>query len=197
MEADRSVPDDSGAGTGDPIGTFITRWDDTEQAERANYARFLNELCDVLAVPRPDPAAGPLGDYRYERGVNHSEANGASTTRRIDLYERGCFVLEAKQGANAPKQDNLFGAAEAERRANVRRSPGWAHLRGRSPRRPASRADAAAGAHARAARRCRSASGPTAGGRGTIGVVARGILRSPTLNPLGSRAPQREWSVTR
>ena len=120
------MPDDSGAETSDPIGTFIARWDGTEQAERANYARFLDELCDVLAVPRPDPAAGPLGDYRYERGVTHREADGASTTRRIDLYKRGCFVLEAKQGANAPKQANLFGAAEAERRANVRRSPGWA-----------------------------------------------------------------------
>lgn len=120
------MPDDSGAGTGDPIGAFIARWDGTEQAERANYARFLDELCDVLGVPRPDPAAGPLGDYRYERGVTHREADGATTTRRIDLYKRGCFVLEAKQGANAPRQGTLFGAAEAERRANVRRSPGWA-----------------------------------------------------------------------
>jgi hypothetical protein len=120
------VPDGSGVGIGDPIGTFIARWDGTEQAERANYARFLDELCDVLGVPRPDPAAGPLGDYRYERSVTHREADGATTTRRIDLYKRGCFVLEAKQGANAPRQGTLFGAAEAERRANVRRSPGWA-----------------------------------------------------------------------
>lgn len=120
------VPDDSGAMTGDPIGAFIARWDGTEQAERANYARFLDDLCDVLGVSRPDPAAGPLGDYRYERGVTHREADGTATTRRIDLYKRGCFVLEAKQGANAPRQGTLFGAAEAERRANVRRSPGWA-----------------------------------------------------------------------
>jgi hypothetical protein len=120
------VPDDRGAGPGDPIGAFIARWDGTEQAERANYARFLDDLCDVLGVPRPDPAAGPLGDYRYERSVTHREAEGASTTRRIDLYKRGCFVLEAKQGANSPRQGMLFGGAEAERRANVRRSPGWA-----------------------------------------------------------------------
>jgi hypothetical protein len=120
------VPDDRGAGPGDPIGAFIARWDGTEQAERANYARFLDDLCDVLGVPHPDPAAGPLGDYRYERSVTHREADGASTTRRIDLYKRGCFVLEAKQGANGPRQGMLFGGAEAERRANVRRSPGWA-----------------------------------------------------------------------
>lgn len=120
------MPDDRAAGTGDPIGAFIARWDGTEQAERANYARFLDELCDVLAVPRPDPAAGPLGDYRYERGVTHREVDGASTTRRIDLYKRGCFILEAKQGSNPGKQGGLFGGPETDRRANVRRSPGWA-----------------------------------------------------------------------
>jgi hypothetical protein len=108
------------------IERFLARWDATELAERANYARFLDELCDILGVERPDPAAGPLGDYRYERSVTHREADGSTTTRRIDLYKRGCFVLEAKQGANAPRQATLFGAAEAERRANVRRSPGWA-----------------------------------------------------------------------
>jgi len=112
--------------TGDPIGAFIARWDGTELAERANYARFLDELCDVLGVPRPDPAAGPLGDYRYERSVTHREADGATTTRRIDLYKRGCFVLEAKQGAN-PKPADLFEfKTETERRSAVRRSPAWA-----------------------------------------------------------------------
>lgn len=110
----------------DPVSTFIARWDGTEQAERANYARFLDELCDVLGVARPDPAVGPTGDYRYERGVTHHEADGSTSTRRIDLYKRGCFVLEAKQGSNPVKQGVLFGGPETERRASVRRSPGWA-----------------------------------------------------------------------
>lgn len=46
----------------DPVAAFIARWDGTEQAERANYISFLDDLCMVLGVPRPDPAAGPLGD---------------------------------------------------------------------------------------------------------------------------------------
>jgi hypothetical protein len=108
------------------VQAFIARWDGTEQAERANYARFLDELCDVIGVPRPDPAVGPTGDYRYERSVTHREADGSASTRRIDLYKRGCFVLEAKQGSNPLKQGLLFGGPETERRANVRRSPGWA-----------------------------------------------------------------------
>ena len=114
-----------GMGT-DPITAFIARWDGTEQAERANYVSFLDDLCAVLEVPRPEPAAGPLGSYRYERAVTHHEADGSTSTRRIDLYKRGCFVLEAKQGSNAPKQGGLFGPVAADRRANIRRSPGWA-----------------------------------------------------------------------
>ncbi len=47
--------------------------------------------------------------------------------RRIDLYRHGCFILEAKQGANRPAQIELFApAAEAVRRQAIRNSPGWA-----------------------------------------------------------------------
>ena len=42
--------------TRDPIQTFIDRWSPSGGAERANYVSFLNELCDVLDVPRPNPA---------------------------------------------------------------------------------------------------------------------------------------------
>lgn len=40
--------------TGD-IQNFITRWQASGAAERANYQLFLSELCDVLDTPRPDP----------------------------------------------------------------------------------------------------------------------------------------------
>lgn len=37
---------------------FIERWADGDGGqERANYALFLSELCDVLDVPRPDQAS--------------------------------------------------------------------------------------------------------------------------------------------
>lgn len=65
-------------------------------AERANYSAFLHELCDVLAVPRPAGATGSGGDYRLERAVKHNEDDGGTSSKRIDLYKRGCFVLEAK-----------------------------------------------------------------------------------------------------
>ena len=96
-------------------------------AERANYIPFLVDLCDVLDVPRPDPATGSGGPYRFERGVTHHEADGSTSTRRIDLYRRGCFVWEAKQGATPHRQAALFASeGEAQHRANVRNTPAWA-----------------------------------------------------------------------
>lgn len=111
--------------TREAVGQFIAKWDGTELAERANYIPFLTDLCKVLSVPSPEPAIGGGGDYRFERSVVHYETDDTSTTRRIDLYRRGCFILEAKQGAN-PKQADLFGLrTEADRRSAVRRSPSW------------------------------------------------------------------------
>ena len=106
--------------------TFINRWDGTAMAERANYQLFLSELCDVLEVPRPDPATGSGGPYRFERGVTHHDVDETSSQRRIDLYRRGCFILEAKQGGTPYRQTSLFGGVdEAQGRANVRNTPAW------------------------------------------------------------------------
>jgi hypothetical protein len=104
------------------VERFVGRWDGTERAERANYVSFLIELCDLIGVDRPP---GAVGWRRFERSVMHREINGTETARRIDLYERGCFVLEAKRGAG-PRQASLFATGVAERRANVRRSAGRA-----------------------------------------------------------------------
>jgi hypothetical protein len=39
----------------DDIQRFITRWQASGAAERANYRLFLSELCNVMNTPRPDP----------------------------------------------------------------------------------------------------------------------------------------------
>ena len=54
------------------IDAFIARWQGREGGqERANYSLFLIGLCDVLGVPRPDPAATSTedNDYVFERAV--------------------------------------------------------------------------------------------------------------------------------
>ena len=126
------IPSASFNASPSPIDAFIERWDGTGLAERANCQPFLSELCDVLGVPRPDPATGSAGAYRFERPVTHHEADG-TTARRIDLYRRDRFILEAKQGAAAPRTQStrfptflLPGLDEVQQRANVRNSPSWA-----------------------------------------------------------------------
>lgn len=79
---------------------FIARWSGREGGqERANYSLFLAELCDVLDVSRPEPAAASheLNDYVFERRVERRLADGTVESGRIDLYKRGHFILEAKQ----------------------------------------------------------------------------------------------------
>ncbi|MEF2557390.1 DNA methyltransferase [Aurantimonas sp. C2-5-R2] len=84
----------------DKIEAFIQRWQGREGGqERANYALFLTELCTVLELPQPDPAdATSAGnDYVFERGVRETARDGTTSVKRIDLYKRDCFILEAKQ----------------------------------------------------------------------------------------------------
>lgn len=99
------------------VEAFIQRWSQARGgAERANYQMFLTELCDALSLPRPDPAsdATHANDYVFERGVKRRESEGTASTLRIDLYKRGCFILEAKQSKANQRDDqpNLFKPEE-------------------------------------------------------------------------------------
>ena len=105
------------------IEAFLARWGEGDGGqERANYALFLAELCDVLDVPRPDQAShdAATNAYAFERAVTFREPDGSTARGRIDLYKRGSFVLEAKQsrrpgGAKAvPEQGDLLLAEEPE-----------------------------------------------------------------------------------
>jgi hypothetical protein len=57
----------------------------------------------VLGARRPAPAATATAtateenDYVFERVVKRPSDDGTHGSGRIDLYKRGCFVLEAKQ----------------------------------------------------------------------------------------------------
>lgn len=86
----------------DDLATFVARWAESQAAERANYQTFLAELADALGVERPQPTTGdPARDgYVFDRAVAMRDT-GRSTTGYADLYRRGAFVLETKQGADA------------------------------------------------------------------------------------------------
>jgi hypothetical protein len=111
-------------GERESLDRFIARWQGREGGqERANYALFLSELCDAIGVARPDPASARTesNDYVFERKVDDTDFEGAVSHRRIDLYKRGCFVLEAKQSRlkggkkEVPVQPELFATDPARR----------------------------------------------------------------------------------
>lgn len=107
------------------MAEFIGRWSNLDGGqERANYSLFLAELCDVINVSRPDPAlaAHDFNDYVFERRVERKRPDGTTEAGRIDLYKRGCFILEAKQSrlrgakkALPEGQADLFAPPSPER----------------------------------------------------------------------------------
>jgi hypothetical protein len=89
-----------GVGCNLDVEIFIGRWTAREGgAERANYQMFLSELCDVLGVDRPEPAGAERAhnDYVFERAVRPRASDGGTAPKRIDLYKKDAFILEAKQ----------------------------------------------------------------------------------------------------
>lgn len=85
------------------LDAFIDKWAGSQGAERANAHSFLNELADVLGVPRPDPTTGDAraDGYVFERPLTFRD--GKQNKGFIDLYKRGSFVWETKQGADAKR----------------------------------------------------------------------------------------------
>jgi hypothetical protein len=83
------------------ITDFITKWADTGASERANFQPFCDDLCDLISVERPQGSKPDQTEnaYVFEKSVPLHQPDGTATTGRIDLYKRGHFVMEGKQGA--------------------------------------------------------------------------------------------------
>ncbi len=115
----------------DSVRRFIERWGRSAAAERANCQIFLTELCDLLGVARPDPAVNdPERDrYVFERAVTFQNPDGTTSAGRIDLYKRGSFVLEAKQGSDKNSREAAIEALPRRRAKRtgvaVRGTAGW------------------------------------------------------------------------
>lgn len=74
---------------------FIAKWRGASASELATAQSFVIDLCEMLGVPRPDPAGD--GSYTFERPVTFLHGDGTASAGRIDCYRRGSFVLEAKK----------------------------------------------------------------------------------------------------
>jgi len=119
------------------VSNFIARWKTSAAAEWASYQFFLSELCDLIEVSRPEPAQAEdqQNAYLFESTVTFHNGDGSTSTGRIDLYRRGRFVLEAKQGSEraletTPLFEGVAAAAPAggrkgRRGTAVRGTRGW------------------------------------------------------------------------
>ena len=111
----------------DAVEAFIARWSDREGGqERANYALFLIGLTRLLGLPEPDPAGAThaRNDYVFERVVERRRGE-ATTSGRIDLYRRDCFVLEAKQSRLKGTAKAVAGQSELFGAETTPAGPGW------------------------------------------------------------------------
>ena len=97
------------------VEAFIARWRRSEGAERAAYAQFLSEFCLLIGVEPPHPPTSDASavTYRFEYPVAFQHETGPNATGRIDLYRRGCFVLEAKQSRLKGQAKAMLSAEEA------------------------------------------------------------------------------------
>ena len=82
------------------IAAFISKWSKVRATEKSVSQSFLLELCDLLGVERPAGA----DDYKFEKEVSFAQPRGKPTTKFIDLYKRGSFVLEAKKATPSARR---------------------------------------------------------------------------------------------
>jgi hypothetical protein len=107
------------------IREFVAWCKDSEGAEASSAQSIFQRLCVTLGVPPPHlKKAGADNAYVFEEDVKHGKAH-----RRIDVYRRGSFVFEAKQGVNPPvpgaSPRARPGHTKNVRGAGVRGSTGW------------------------------------------------------------------------
>lgn len=112
--------------TEDKTAHFIERWQPSGGAERANYQLFLAELCDVLDVSRPEPTVDDetLNEYVFEKNVVFDNGDGTTSTKRIDLYRRGKFVCETKQGTEQREKELVLSEQGQERQKKRKKGHG-------------------------------------------------------------------------
>ncbi len=97
------------------VEAYIERWGGGISRggnETANLQMFLTELCTLLDLPQPEPARTDrnVNAYTFERSITEQFATGGKTGRRIDLYKRGCFVLEGKDTGKKVESDGWDSA---------------------------------------------------------------------------------------
>jgi hypothetical protein len=99
---------------------FLNKWSGSAAAERSNAQSFVIDLCAVLNVDPPHAATSDSDrdSYVFEKPVTVPHEGRQHSIGFIDLYKRGHFILEAKQGSE--ESSSRLGTAKRD-------TPAW-HL---------------------------------------------------------------------
>lgn len=91
-----------------PLEEFIYKWQKSGGYESGASQMFITELCVLLGVPKPDSPRPELADntYVFEMAVERIGPTGRKSIARIDLWLKGRFIWESKQGVNPSDPDN-------------------------------------------------------------------------------------------
>ncbi|HET6587779.1 MAG TPA: DNA methyltransferase, partial [Oleiagrimonas sp.] len=100
----------------DAADEFIAKWHGVTASELSTAQSFAIDLCDLLGVARPHPDAEQ--QYMFERPITFRHGDGSTSAGRVDLYKRGCFVLEAKK-LKAPIHTRSFDDAMLRARSQA------------------------------------------------------------------------------
>ena len=77
--------------TPESIDLFIARWQSAGGSERANYQLFITELCELLELPKPEPAQADARD------------NALSTTPQSEAELASRFTGKGKWKSRLPE----------------------------------------------------------------------------------------------
>lgn len=123
---DHEIPKEFEAGA---IEEFVSQTRNSSGSEMSNSQSIFRDLCRVLRVPLPElKRADGDNAYCFEEDVKASRGEH----RRIDVYNRGHFVFEAKQGVNPKAESDAIakgrdraGHSRTVRGAGVRGTEDW------------------------------------------------------------------------
>ena len=86
------------------VEAFVEKWEKAQASERSNGQSFLIELATLVGATVPGAATGDTrrDAYVFERPIRFLDGP-KETVGFADLYRRGSFVLETKQGVDAER----------------------------------------------------------------------------------------------
>ncbi len=99
------------------IESHIAKWTSSGGSELGSSVPYIIDLCNLINVNPPDPSKPAYNDNTYIFEMPTIENNKMSG--RIDLYKKGYFIWESKQGAKPnSEKDPLYRTGTAVRGTN-------------------------------------------------------------------------------